>query len=705
MSQRHQESIKSDPTTPQRIDRRLTVFLAAVLLGVYLFVYIPLPDSADGKAILAVSSSIVQQGRFDINVIGASDSLLPRLARLGAVGVDGALYAKKGITPSLALLPFVAAAVILPGASIRAVAMLLNPFVTALTALILYAFLRRLGFRPRTGLIVALIYGVGTLALPYVKTLYGEPLTAFLLLGGVYAAHRWRVEQHRPSLTVAAGAFALAVGVNTIYVILLPILTLYCFKGRFPPRRAWLAFAVPILIVAGGLAAYNLARFGSPLSSGYHFGEGEGFIHPLPVGFLALWVSPWRGVFFYSPVLLLALPGWLRLRRSTSPLALLLAALVIGQAASFASWWSWHGGITWGTRFLIPALPLMALCLAPLVEAAAKQAFIAAALIILTLISVSVQALGALYSYFPYEMYLARTYGANDIRTLASGLREEVVWRLDLSPIGGHLALLWGGYRPFEPAVLTGNLAPAGMEQANAAAAALTPAGVTVAATTLFEDALLDIHNGSRVITMNAPTTPDDPDAQAVWRYALRQAAEGQPFWFVTWFGAADPANWQERWLWENAAFVSERFAAGHRLLWFDLGTALKAETSGGWRFGQSQRLDRYGVRVSAAGVYLTLAWSTDTPIPENNGWFVHLLTPAGEIAAQQDRQPLGGYRPTTTWEVGEAITDRLFFPVGGVGKGWRLRIGLPDGAGGLRPITAPDGGALAERFLVIDLE
>ena len=40
--------------------------------------------------------------------------------------------------------------------------------------------------------------------------------------------------------------------------------------------------------------------------------------------------------------------------------------------------------------------------------------------------------------------------------------------------------------------------------------AALQPPGMVVAATTLFGDALVELDNGSRVMTLNAPTTPDD---------------------------------------------------------------------------------------------------------------------------------------------------------------------------------------------------
>jgi len=106
-------------------------------------------------------------------VIGAAEDLLPPPARMGQFGADGLLYAKKGPTPSLALLPLVAWAHLVPWLPIQATAMLFNPLVTAALAVTLYTLARRIGFRPHTALIAALILGLATFTISYVKTLFG----------------------------------------------------------------------------------------------------------------------------------------------------------------------------------------------------------------------------------------------------------------------------------------------------------------------------------------------------------------------------------------------------------------------------------------------------------------------------------------------------------------------------------------------------
>ena len=63
-----------------------------------------------------------------------------------------------------------------------------------------------------------------------------------------------------------------------------------------------LAFAVPVLVTGLLLMAYNLARFGSPFDTGYHFDSGEGFTTPIWQGFWGLLFSPYRSVFLHTPL-------------------------------------------------------------------------------------------------------------------------------------------------------------------------------------------------------------------------------------------------------------------------------------------------------------------------------------------------------------------------------------------------------------------
>lgn len=733
-------------------DTRLRLLLACLLLGAYLLVYTPHINSIDGQALLAAAAAFARHGLPEIGAIGAQDALLPiDHARMTAFGADGVPYTKKGPSPSLLLLPFVVSADALPWLGTRAAAMLSTPLVTMATALALYTLVRWLGYRPRTAFAVGLVYGLATLALPYVRTLYGEPLAALLLLLAVMGAFRARAGGGWRWPALAGTCLGLLAGVNLVGVALIPAVAIYAWRPDAPSARGWLAagwkdrlraaiaFSLPLAICLALIGLYNWARFGSPLSSGYHFASGEGFNRPLLEGLYGLWLGPYRGLMWYSPVLLLALPGWLMLRRARPGVAALLLALVAVQTLAYATWWSWEGGIGWGPRFLLVVIPLLAAMLAPLVEAAWSRRTLLAAVIGFAGLSFGVQLLGTLYSIYPWVFWLY----ANFFDLSQSAYVPQVYTDPALSAITGHLALALAG-QPLELPWTTGGLelaqplagialavaggllawrlprrasALAGMAALvalNAAAAAqnrgetysriaelgaaLQPPGAVAVTSTAFDETLLDLEIRAPVFSTNAPTPAGDRLASAAWRYGWAQSGR---LWLVTWFPPAHPANWPERDLWERAAFGLERAAAGHRLLLFDLAPAPDPDQAAGHRFGPVT-LARYGTAQSADSLWVTLEWRAQSAPTGDYTWFVHVIDESGQILAQQDRPPLGGYAPTSGWASDQAVTDRLVFP-GAFPPGVRLRIGWVNPAAGQRlPALAPDGAPLLEGFAVL---
>jgi hypothetical protein len=750
------------------VDTRLRWLIFLALFAVYMVVYVPVPDSADSAAILAVTTALVRHGNADISIIGADDALFEfDRSRMGAWGIDGALYSKKGITPSLALIPLVALSELIPALPLRATAMLFNPLVTAATAALLYSLVRAFDFRPRVALVTALLYGVATTALVYTKTLYGEPLAGLLMVAGVLAVVTTDDESGRAmarpyNYVVAGAAFGLAAGINLSYLVLagvvgIAIIRKSLFKrieGFFvgatrrvapapesKPSNLFFSsllnklfplflYALPILLMLAVIAAYNAARFGSPVTSGYYFGSGEGFNKPFLAGVFGLTFSPYRGVFWYAPVLLLALPGWLYLRRLRPGAAWLLLALVAAQIATYAAWWSWDGGIAWGPRFLLPVLPLMALCLAPIVERALpsspnpfslrekgskslleaprpegrpsakrREGFgvrvLRLILIPLTLLSVAVQILGALFSVFPYTGVLFSQHAAGEGDTYINQLADHVLFDPSISAIVGHAQMLMQG-APMEPAWLAGG--DPTHDRAVQLQTALQPPHAALVASAHYGTALLDMRR-MPILSMNAPTQPDDPLASRMWAHARNRDV----LWYVTWFTPADPLNWQERELWQSAAFAVQREVDGHRALLFQLAPP-QPDTAGGWTFG-TLRLDAYALQRRDDGLLVSLAWAA-AGVPQNDyQWFVHVLDANSSIIAQQDRAPQGGYAPTSGWAAGQTVTDYLYFPLADAAQVHALRIGWLDPTTGARlPVRGADGTALDNGFVVVEV-
>ena len=58
--------------------------------------------------------------------------------------------------------------------------------------------------------------------------------------------------------------------------------------------------------------------------------------------------------------------------------------------------------------------------------------------------------------------------------------------------------------------------------------------------------------------------------------------------------------------------------------------------------------------------VRLTLFWQANAPLSERYTVFAHVLDEEGQLVAQQDGEPVGGSRPTSTWSQDEVIVDRI---------------------------------------------
>jgi hypothetical protein len=96
--------------------------------------------------------------------------------------------------------------------------------------------------------------------------------------------------------------------------------------------------------------------------------------------------------------LVLSVLLWPRFRRAYPALGLSLALGWIAALAFYGAWWAWHGGWSWGPRFVVPLVPLSCLPLGML-PASRRWHALAAGLIAL---GVVVQIPGVLVDAVPY---------------------------------------------------------------------------------------------------------------------------------------------------------------------------------------------------------------------------------------------------------------------------------------------------------------
>jgi hypothetical protein len=176
--------------------------------------------------------------------------------------------------------------------------------------------------------------------------------------------------------------------------------------------RAGLLFAGVLGAVVAAVAAHNLAIFGS-VQGGYaelhrthaeHHGVASAWNASFGLGLAGVLVSPSRGLFIYSPVLLFPAVGllvWLvRRRGGLLACAAVAVAVGIGTIAQFSVWW---GGHSFGPRLLADVLPAMVLGVVPVWPAIRRgpvgRWLFAAAFAA----SVLVQAMGAFYYPSPRD--------------------------------------------------------------------------------------------------------------------------------------------------------------------------------------------------------------------------------------------------------------------------------------------------------------
>ncbi len=259
------------------------------------------------------------------------------------------------------------------------------PSAAGVVALVL--LLAALGVGLRVRLAIGAAYAFGTLAFPYATLLYGHQLMAALLVIGFAPLVRARRrmldggDPPRPAVLVAAG-LALGYAVVVEYPAALAVLPIFVYACAFLWRSgwkhiAWLAVGGAIAAVA--LAAYHWIVFGGPLTLPYDFStqshRGQGFMGigaPRDGATWGVTFSSYRGLFYSAPWLLLSIPGaallW-RAHRRAAPEIIVCAVIAVLTLWLNVSLVDWQGGWALGPRYLILALPFMAVLCAGVLEA------------------------------------------------------------------------------------------------------------------------------------------------------------------------------------------------------------------------------------------------------------------------------------------------------------------------------------------------
>ncbi|WP_242138696.1 hypothetical protein [Sphingomonas sp. TREG-RG-20F-R18-01] len=264
---------------------------------------------------------------------------------------------------------------------------------TAFAAVLLLDLGTGLTGSPAAGVFAALGYALGSVVWGWSTTLFGHaPVAALFLIAtwaiwrgtaGARELRRWRY----PVMAGLALGFAVAIEFQAALAgVAIGVWALWRTRGVTRPirLRMYAVAAVMAGVAVLPVLAYDQVAFGTPFVLGYQgvvgfkgMNEGLfGLTYPKPFVFWEILFGLRRGLLWVAPVLVLGAVGLgLMVRdRTTRDLGCLAIAVIAIVLSINASYYYWDGGASVGPRHSVPAIPFLAIGLAPSWAALRRQA-------------------------------------------------------------------------------------------------------------------------------------------------------------------------------------------------------------------------------------------------------------------------------------------------------------------------------------------
>ena len=369
-------------THPVDNQRRLALPLLVLLLGALLLTSKGFTELVDAEAQFLLTQSLVERHWVDLPPEGG---LTPGAIdqRSTFPGPDGLVYSQYWLGYPLWQVPWYllgkAVAGAVPGPALtRMVPRVAVNFglavATALEALLLAGLVTLFGGGARAAVGVAVLFAFCTVAWPYSKLGFYEPLLGLCLLSCWYCLATYVYRRPRWTWLLLAGlAWGWGLAIKPTFALTIAGFVFFVWwvhrrpgeqaaQRGFRWKHAW-AFPLGVAPWLGVILWYNWARTGDMLNPGYASWNWEATLtggHFMRL-LAAYTVSPGRGLLVYCPVVLIAAAGWRLAWRERPAVAgcslLIFLAYLLFHAARVApdSW-------AWGPRYLVPALgPIMLL--------------------------------------------------------------------------------------------------------------------------------------------------------------------------------------------------------------------------------------------------------------------------------------------------------------------------------------------------------
>ena len=223
-------------------------------------------------------------------------------------------------------------------------------------------------FDPLTAVLGTFALFLGSMTWPYATSLFAHAGTIALLSIALWAALGRATSRRRDYIAGLAAGFAVA----SEYPGVIPCAALGLYLGSRSLPRMW-RFGLATIPAALLILVNNYATTGSPWSVSYganaNFpeitsGNAMGFSWPDLDAMIGLVWGEYRGLFFWCPVLLLSLAGFVELAQHDRAIGVTIAAVTLLILLQVAAFVTPFGGNSVGPRYLAPALPFIGLAAA-----------------------------------------------------------------------------------------------------------------------------------------------------------------------------------------------------------------------------------------------------------------------------------------------------------------------------------------------------
>ena len=244
----------------------------------------------------------------------------------------------------------------------------------ALSGLVLYKVCRMYA-DSTSSLLASLTLSFGTIVWPFATVLFDHDVAMLFSLLGVYCVLKCsRMENtgaQRYAVLAAAGA-SLGIASTIEYLsalLVLPLVLFLAFRRKLNLPSGLVLGAVfslgPILdlfynqAVTGNLFVFPEDLYGGTAISRFDLSQ----LFTVPVYNL---LSPYRGLFLLSPVLIIGVFGLFRMYQTVNFRgdALLFLSLFLLGLLPYSAWSDWEGGSSFGPRFLVDVIPYLVIPIA-----------------------------------------------------------------------------------------------------------------------------------------------------------------------------------------------------------------------------------------------------------------------------------------------------------------------------------------------------